>query len=112
MVNWKGKFQPRSQLFAAIQPLATVQALGPAVVRWQRVQGLQFGRGEEGVMAFYHQVPLPLSVDTQDLQLRILNGHVGGARGVHTQNLRGGYALRAAVFKGIALFCREEKTYN
>jgi predicted CoA-binding protein len=33
---------------------------------------------------------------------------VGGARGVHMQTIRGGAALCAAVFKVIAVFCREE----
>ena len=95
-------------LLAAIQPLATVQALGHAVVLRQRVQGLHFGRGEEGVMAFHVQFAPPFSVDTQDPQLCVLTGHVGGARGVNMQTLQGSFALRAAVSKGIAVFCREE----
>ena len=63
-------------------------------------------------MAVHHQLPPPLSVDTQDPQLHVLIGQAGGARGVHTQNLRGGSALRAAVSKGITVFCREEKQSN
>jgi hypothetical protein len=48
-------------------------------------------------------------VDAQDPQLPVVTGHVGGARGVHMQTLRGSATLRAAVSKGIAVFCREEK---
>ena len=81
MVNEKGNFELHSQLLEAIQLLATVQALGHTVVRRQRV----FRRGEEGFMAFHHQFALPLSVNTP--QLPVSTGHVGGARGVHTQNL-------------------------
>ena len=106
-MNEKRKFQLHSQLFAAIQPLTAVQALGPAEVLRQRVQGLHFGSFEEGVMAVNHQLVPNLSVDTQDPQLCVLTGHVGGARGVNMQTLQGSYALRDAASKGI-VFCREE----
>ena len=105
----RGIFNLHSKLLAAIQPLTTVQALGHAAVRRQRVQGLDFGRCEEGVMAFHHQLPPPPPVDTQDPQLRVLTEHVGGASGVHMETLQGGSALGAAVSKGIAVFCKEEK---
>jgi hypothetical protein len=49
-----------------------------------------------------------MSVDTQDPQLPVVTGHVGGARGVHMQTLQGGCALSVAVSKGIAVVCREE----
>ena len=57
-------------------------------------------------MAVNRQRALPLSVDAQDAQLPAVTRHVGGARGVHTQTLRGGAALRAAVSDD---FFREEK---
>ena len=57
-------------------------------------------------MVVFLQWGLPLSIDAQDPQLPIVTGHVGGARGVHTQTLRGGAALRAAVSDVIAVFCR------
>jgi hypothetical protein len=44
----------------------------------------------------------------QDLQLLAVTGHAGGARGVHTQTLRGGAALRAAVSNVTAVFLSEE----
>ena len=59
-------------------------------------------------MAVHRQRALPLSVDAQDAQLPAVTRHVGGARGVHTQTLRGGAALRAAVSDVIAVFIREE----
>ena len=76
-----------TQLLVADQPLAALQALGRAVVRRQRVQGLHFRRGEEGVMAVLCQWALPFSVDAQNLQFLTVAGHVGGARGDHTQTL-------------------------
>ena len=91
-----------TQLLVADQPLAALQALGRAVVRRQRVQGLHFWRGEEGVMAVHRQWALPFSVDTQDPQLPVVTGHVGGARGVHMQS------LCAVVYKVIVVFCREK----
>ena len=78
---------PRPSPLLTVLTLATVQALGPAVVRRQQAQGLQFGCGEEGVMAVHHQWALPFSVDAQDPQFPIVIGHVGGASGVHTQTL-------------------------
>ena len=77
----------RSQLLTVDQRLAALQALGHAVVCRQRVQGLQFGHGEEGVMAVQRQWALPFSVDAQDPQLLAVTGHVGGARGVHMQTI-------------------------
>jgi hypothetical protein len=38
-------------------------------------------------MAVHRQWALPFSVDAQDPQLPAVTGHVGGARGVHTQTL-------------------------
>ena len=76
-----------TQLLVADQPLAALQALGQAVVCRQRVQGLHFRRGEEGVMAVRRQRALPFSVDAQNLQFLAVAGHVGGARCVYTQNL-------------------------
>ena len=102
MVNEKMISNLHTQLLAADQPLAALQALGHAVVRRQRVQGLHFGRGEEGVMAVHRQWALPFSVDAQDPQLPAVTGHVGGARGVHTQTLWGAAALRATVSKFFA----------
>ena len=58
-------------------------------------------------MAVHRQWALPLSVDAQDAQLPAVTRHVGGARGVHTQTLRGGAALRAAV-SDVIVFFREE----
>ena len=58
-------------------------------------------------MAVHRQRALPLSVDAQDAQLPAVTRHVGGARGVHTQTLRGGAALRAAV-SDVIVFFREE----
>ena len=58
-------------------------------------------------MAVHRQWALPFSVDTQDVQLPVVTAHVGGARGVHTQTLRGGAALRAAV-SDVIVFFREE----
>ena len=92
---------------AAFQALghAAVQAHGRTVVRRQRAQGLQFGRTEEGIMAVHHQWALPISMDSQILPLP---GHVGGARGVNTQTLRGGATLRAAVSKVTTVSCRDK----
>ena len=59
-------------------------------------------------MAVHLQWALPLSVDAQVLQLPVVTGHVGGARGVHTQTLRGGAALGAAVSDVIDVFFSEE----
>ena len=87
MLNEKMISNLHTQLLVADQPLAALQALGRAVVRRQRVLGLHFGRGEEGVMAVHRQWALPFTVDAQDLQLPAVTGHVGGARGVHTQTL-------------------------
>ena len=109
MVNEKMISNLHTRLRAAHQPLTALQALGDSVVRRQRVQGLHFGRGEERVMAAHRQWALPFSVDAQDPQLPIVTGHVGGARGVHTLTLRGGTALRAAISKGITIFCRRRK---
>ena len=100
-----------TQLLSADHPPAALQALGPAVVRRHRVQGLHYGRSEEGVMAVHRQWALPFSVDAQDLQLLTVTGHVGGARGVHTQTLWGGAALCAVLSKGIAVFCRGRKIW-
>ena len=55
-------------------------------------------------MAVNRQRALPLSVEAQDAQLPAVHG----ARGVHTQTLRGGAALRAAVSDVIYVFFREE----
>ena len=87
MVNEKMISNLHTQLFVADQSLAARQSLGHAVVRRQRVQGLHFGRGEEGVMAVHRQWALPFSVDAQNLQFLTVAGHVGGARGDHTQTL-------------------------
>ena len=59
-------------------------------------------------MAVHRQWALPFTVDAQDLQRPDVTGHVGGARGVHTQTLRGGAALHAAVSDVIDVFFREE----
>ena len=59
-------------------------------------------------MAVHRQWALAFSVDAQDPQLPVVTGHVGGARGVHTQTLRGVAALRATVSDVIAVFFREE----
>ena len=67
--------------------LGSLQARGNALVRRERAQGLQFGRGEEGVISIQRQWALPLSVDAQDTQLLAVTGHVGGARGVHMQTI-------------------------
>ena len=56
--------QMPSPLLTMDLPLAAVQALGRAVVRGQRAQGLQFRHGEEGVMAVPRQWALPFSMDT------------------------------------------------
>ena len=109
MVNEKMISNLPSQLHAADQLLAALQALDHAVFRGQRAQSLWFGRSEEGVIAVRRQWALHLSVDAQDPQVTVVTGHVGGARGVHMQTLRGSATLRAAVSKGIAVFCREEK---
>ena len=87
MLNEKMISNLHTRLLAADQALAALQALGHAVVRRQRARGLQFGRSEEGVMAVHRQWTLPFSVDTQNLQFLAVTGHVGGARGVLTQNL-------------------------
>ena len=76
-----------TQLLTADQPLATLQALGHTVVRRQRAQGLLVRRSEEGVMAVHRQWALPFSVDAQYLQLPVVTGLVGGARGVHMQSI-------------------------
>ena len=102
MVNEKMISNLHSQLLAANQPLAVLQALGHTVVCRQRAQGLHFGRGEEGVMAV-RQWALPFSIDAQDPQLLAVTGHVGGARRVHIQT------LCAVVSKVIAVFCRGKK---
>ena len=87
MVNEKMISNLHSQLLTVDQLLAALQALGHAVVGRQRVQGLQFGHGEEGVMAVQCQWALPFSVDAQDPQLLAVTGHVGEARGVHMQTI-------------------------
>ena len=86
--------------------LAAVQALDHTVVHRQRAQGLQFGHSVEGVMAVHHKWALPFSMDAQDPQLPIVTGHVGGARGIKLQSLRGGATLCAAVSNVITVFCR------
>ena len=92
-----------SLLLRVGQLLAAVQAVVHTVVHGQRAQGLQIG--EEGVMAVHHQFPPPLCVDTQDVQLPVVTGQVGGARGVRVQTIRGGVVLSAAVSNVIAVFC-------
>ena len=106
MVNEKMISNLSSQLLAVDQLL---QAIGHAVVRGQRVNSLQFGQVEDCAIAIQRQWALPFSIDTQDPQLLAVTGHVGGARGVHMQTIRGGVALFAAVSKVIAVFCRGEK---
>ena len=92
-----------SQLLAAEVLPSAVQALGHAVVRRQRAQGLQFGRGEEGVMAVRRQWALPFSVDVQDPQVPVATGRAD------LQTFRGGASLCAVVPKDIAVFYRGEK---
>ena len=58
-------------------------------------------------MDVHCQWALPLSVDAQDAQLPAVTGHVGGARGVHMQTIRGAATLCAAV-SNVKGFCREE----
>jgi hypothetical protein len=87
MVNEKMISNLPSQLLAADQPFASLQALDHAVFRGQRAQSLLFGRSEEVVMAVQRQWALPFSVDAQDPQLLAVTGHVGGARGVHMQTI-------------------------
>ena len=87
MVNEKMISNLHSQLLTVDQLLAALQALDHAVVCRQRVLGVPFGRGEEGVMAAQRQWALPFSVDAQDPQLLAVTGHVGGARGVHMQTI-------------------------
>ena len=76
-------------LFTAseVEALNSLQALGHAVVRRRRAQGLDFRRGDEGIMTVHRQWALPFSVDAQDPQLSVVTGHAGGARGVHMQIL-------------------------
>ena len=76
-----------SQQLKGDERLAALLALGHAMVLRQRVQGLQFGRDEEGAMAVHLQWALPFSVNTQEPQLLAVTGHVGGAWGVHMQTL-------------------------
>ena len=90
---------------AAVEAEETV--VGDAVVRGQQVQGLQFRRREEGVMAVHRQGPLPFFV-AHDPQHLAVTGHVGGASGVHMQTLCGGTSLRAAVFKVTTVSCRDK----
>ena len=97
-----------SQLLTVDELPPAAQALGHTVVHGQRTEGLQIGRSEEGVVAVHHQLPPPMSVDTQDPQLPVVTGHLGRAGGVHKQRIRGGVALPAAVSKEVAVFCREE----
>ena len=92
-----------SQLLAAEVLPSAVQALGHAVVRRQRAQGLQLGRGEEGVMAVRRQWALPFSVDVQDPQVPVATGRAD------LQTFRGGASLCAVVPKDIAVFYRGEK---
>ena len=87
MVNEKMISNLRTQLLVADQQLTALKALGRAVVRRRRAQGLDFRRGDEGIMTVHRQWALPFSVDTQDPQLPVVTGHVGGARGVHIQTL-------------------------
>ena len=87
MVNNKMISNLHTQLLAADQPLAALQALDHAVFRGQRAQSLWFGRSEEGVMAVQRQWALPFSVDAQEPQLLAVTGQVGGARGVHMQTI-------------------------
>ena len=87
MVNEKMISNLPSQLLAADQLLAALQALDHAVFRGQRAQSLLFGRSEEVVMAVQRQWALPFSIDAQDPQLLAVTGHVGGARGVHMQTI-------------------------
>ena len=87
MVNEKMISNLHTQLLAADQPLAALQALGHTVVRRQRAQGLHFGHGEEGVMAVHRQWALPFSIDAQDPQLPVVTGLVRGPRRVHMQTL-------------------------
>ena len=86
------------------EPLTAVRALGHTVAHGPRAEGLKIRRGEEGVMVIYHQLPTPVSVDTQDPQLPVVTGNVGTARAI----IRGGAVLLAAVSNVIAVFCREE----
>ena len=76
-----------NKVLGVAERLTAVQALGRAVVRGRRSQGLLAGRSEEGVMAVHRQWALPFSVDAQDPQLSVVTGHAGGARGVHMQIL-------------------------
>ena len=65
MVNEKMISNLPSQLLAAEQLLAALQALDHVQRQWA----------------------LPFSVDAQDPQLLAVTGHVGGARGVHMQTI-------------------------
>ena len=64
--------------------------------------------GENHPPTIHRQWALPFSIDAQDPQLPVVTGHVGGARGVHTQTLRGVAALRATVSDVIAVVFRDE----
>ena len=87
MVNEKMISNLHTQLLRADQPVAALQALGHAVVRRQRAQGLHFGRSEEGAIHdSLRQWALPFSIDAQDPQLPIVTG-LGGPRHVHMQTL-------------------------
>ena len=86
---------------------SVVQALGHAVVNGRRAESLQIRRGDEGLLIVHHQLPPPFSA-SQDPQLPVGTGCVGGARGVRMQTIRGGDVLCAAVFNVITVFCREE----
>ena len=87
MVNEKMISNLPSQLLAADQPFAALQALDHTVFRGQRTQSLWSGRSEEGVMAVQRQWAPPFSVDAQEPQLLAVTGQVGGARGVHMQTI-------------------------
>ena len=109
MVNEKMISNLPSQLLAADQLLAALQALCHAVFRRQRAQHLRLEHGEGVVMAIHRQWALPFSIDVQDPQLPFVTRHVGGARNVHMQTIQGGTVLCAAVSKVIAVFCRGKK---
>ena len=92
-----------------LQVAALTEALHALITAVGLLPGV--GTNVDGHHGFVMAVPqwaLPFSVDTQDPQLPVVTGHVGGARGVHMQTLRGGARPHAAVSKCITVFGRDK----
>ena len=88
-------------LHALVTPVGLLPGVNPHV-------GLQVGAQSEALHALVTPVGLLLRVNWTEL----VTGHLGRARGVRLQTIRGGAVLCAAASNVISIFCREENKYR